>query len=606
MRFSWRRTISGALFKHRTKKPQKEAPELPKDMAGSGVRTIHVRNTMSLVPTDAPPTAPAPLPDLAQMQRARDSKTDRAHRRPRAPDAGAHVSVPRHKALWTWLRDYGVDKETCAALMSHGVNIKTLIDVTDGDMRSYGILSFFKRFRMSYNMWLSAKWLVVASLDDNVVDEQVPAHTAAAAAAATTSATSPTSSPTIAASAASTNVDSDGKDEATGDKKEEGDAAQSVADGGDELREACEWTQGLLGSKILENLYREPKSERRNAVEELIRNVDIFANQIRKFQSEVISKAHKKVKPEFDGIEGLEDFLALADVWDEMSDALRESRPCWAKPTCVGECLISGVSVDWWSGMFLKFFSTRGEARNILDPLHTSKRMQEHLQQCEEALGGKSAPEYLYDTVRIQLASFHRMLCDIRSGTHCDHPDFPILNHVISRAKALIFSEEEQGKSDKRLLEHYKYLDKMALRLISAPRDVVAWGRSFVKEGQHLVRIHPDVPASKKGHLSNYSYVLLSDYLLLGKKDGKRFKVKHSFDLKEAKVFDGEKSKASFGVTEPFVWALQIGTAVFFSADSSEEKNEMIRLFQTTINNAHKERERTRLLKSQIETSLNL
>jgi hypothetical protein len=123
-------------------------------------------------------------------------------------------------------------------------------------------------------------------------------------------------------------------------------------------------------------------------------------------------------------------------------------------------------------------------------------------------------------------------------------------------------------------------VQRLALAVMGGPKDLGSWGRSFVSEGT-LVEVRPDLAAlQKKTFTFEWKYMLFGDVLLLGKQDGRRYRVKHAYPLDTASVIDVEDSRnLGGGVIARDVWALQLATAVFFRSTNTAEKMATIALF---------------------------
>ena len=293
--------------------------------------------------------------------------------------------------------------------------------------------------------------------------------------------------------------------------------------------------------------------------------------------------------------------LAMENVWKELATSLAEPLHFWNKTVGVGDALCKKVSLNWWTASFHLYFVLRGRMTSIAIRLAEQPKVAKHFKRAYQqmlAQGVKVDPiEFMSHAVTSQLDAFSKCIEQVRECTNFDHDDYPKLTLVLTRIKDLQAVDDRTAVADDDKMDDLKQLREEVAKMKTPPSDLVIWGRKLLRQGSFFEHVSSKNPSFK------WSYVLLSDRLLLGMHDDKHnmFQCMKAIKLSDVKaiypVYDDSEVPSGVKAATAWMYTLDGVKHIMFCNDVSERRVIVDALKNAVKDNrANQERARSELV----------
>ena len=538
---------------------------------------------------------------------------------------------PVHTQLRPWLRDNCVSKHTAACLVDHGVTLETLGTVTDDELREMGLESLVERTHLYSAMWFG-KVSITNALSQKASDGSAETQTTTESASAGNKQEDKQSTEEVqddkkdqsedaepkdeekdSHSSTEHSKDKDEKSESDEDEKDEKDEEeqqeeQKEAAGGDEnVEETTRSAQSLLRTMLLSSWFNETLSNRYKEAKALAEFAKSTAGEYAVFHKCVVDGAPRHLFSE-DEKSVFSAILAMENVWKELAASLAEPLRFWNKTVGVGDALCKKVSLNWWTASFHLYFVLRGRMTSIAIRLAEQSKVAKHFKRAHQQMlaeGVKVDPiEFMSHAVTSQLDAFSKCIEQVREYTNFDHDDYPKLTLVLTRIKELQDIDDRTAVADDDKMDDLKHLREEVAKMRTPPSDLVIWGRKLLRQGT----FHEHVSA--KNPSFRWSYVLLSDRLLLGTHDEKHnifqcMKVIKLIDIKGiSPVYNDSEVPSGVKANMAWVYVLDGVKHIMFCNDVSERRT-VVDALKKAVNDNRVSQERTRAEFVSIRAQLN-
>ena len=493
---------------------------------------------------------------------------------------------PVHTQLRPWLRDNCVCKHTATCLTEHGATLETLGTITDDELQAMGLESLVERTHLYNAMWFG-KVSIANALAQKAVSE--PAETQTTTETTTSDVkqedknnsdetkdepenAEPKNDEEESKSSAEQSEEKDEKSE--GDAEEKG-QQEEAKDSDESVVDATRSAQNLLKTMMLSSWFNEALSNRYKEAKALAEFAKNTAAEYAVFHRCVVDAAPRHLfseceKSVFSAI------LAMENVWKELAASLAEPLQFWNKTVGVGDALCKRVSMNWWIASFHLYFVLRGRMTSIAVRLAEQPKVAKHFKRAHQqmlAQGVKVDPiEFMSHAVTSHLDAFSKCIEQVREYTNFDHDDYPKLTLVLTRIKDLQDVDDRTAVADDGKMDDLKQLREEVAKMKTPPSDLVIWGRKLLRKGTFCEHVSSKNPAFK------WSYVLLSDRLLLGTHDDKHnvFQCMKAIKLSDIKgvspVYDDSDVPSGVKSATAWVYTLDGVKHVMFCNDVSERR----------------------------------
>ena len=521
---------------------------------------------------------------------------------------------PVHTQLRPWLRDNCVSKHTAACLAEHGATLKTLGTITDDELQAMGLESLVERTHLYNAMWFG-KVSITNALAQKASGESGETQT-------TTSAPSdakPEEKQNSEEAAAKDEPESvepksdkedskEDKEESKEDKDEKNESDvddekeqhEKTESGDESVEDATRSAQNLLRTMLLSSWFNEALSNRYKEAKALAEFAKSTAGEYAVFHECVVDAAPRHLfseceKSVFSAI------LAMENVWKELATSLAEPLHYWNKTVGVGDALCKKVSLNWWTASFHLYFVLRGRMTSIAIRLAEQPKVAKHFKRAHQQMlvrGVKVDPiEFMSHSVTSQLDTFSKCIERVRECTNFDHDDYPKLTLVLTRIRDLQAVDDRTAVADDDKMDDLKQLREEVAKMKTPPSDLVIWGRKLLRQGTFFEHVSSKNPSFK------WSYVLLSDRLLLGVHDEKHkmFQSMKVIKLSDVKaiypVYDESEVPSGVKAATAWMYTLDGVKHIMFCNDVSERRVIVDALKNAVKDNrANQERARSELV----------